>query len=380
MRGRRLLLPGLLVLLLGAGGVVNAAPASARPADTISRSGTSFMLHGKAYRFTGVNAYELATYWSVNAGCGGQLSDAELDSFFGGLRPDSLVRFWAFQALGVNRSAHAIDYTGIDRVFAAAERHGQRLIPVLGSQDGTCDDGHWKDNAWYAGSYDSAFNDDGRGLNVVPYSTWVSNVVQRYKGSPALGMWEPVNEPETADCPAGYTGTACYGHQVCPAGAAATLRGFFDKVGGQIKRLDKNHLVASGVIGTGQCGTRGGEYQDVHASPGIDTGTYHDYGQDTVAVPGDSWNGFAVRVQQTRAVNKPLFTEEVGVLASNNGDAGCVAVPERARLLGNKLDGQLSAGGRGFLPWFYATSMASGCRHDFAPGDPLLSRLHDTPL
>jgi hypothetical protein len=193
-------------------------------------------------------------------------------------------------------------------------------------------------------------------------------------------MWEPVNEPEPANCPAGYVGNACYGHQLCPPGAASTLRGFFDRIGGQIKRLDRNHLVASGVIGTGLCGARGSEYADVHASAGIDAATYHDYGQDTVPVPGDQWNGFAVRVQQTRSLNKPLFTEEAGIYASNNGDPGCVTLADRARLLGAKLDAQLSAGGSGFLPWAYVPSMPSGCRYDVAPGDPLLARLHDTPL
>jgi hypothetical protein len=374
---RRLLLLGMAAVLLGAVGTV---PAQARPQDVISRSGTSFTLHGSPYRFTGVNAYELATWWGVNAGCGAQLSDSQLDSFFAALRPDSVVRFWAFQALGVNRTTKTIDYTGIDRVFAAAERHGQRLIPVLGNQDGSCDDGHWKDQAWYAGGYDRAYNDDGRGLNVVPFTTWVSNVVSRYKSSPALGMWEAVNEPEPADCPIAFTGTACYGHQLCPPGAASTLRAFFDKVGGQIKRLDRTHLVASGVIGGGQCGAQGSEYADVHASPSIDAATFHDYGQDSTAVPGDAWNGFAARVQQTRSLNKPLFTEEAGIYASGSGDPGCVDLTERARLLGNKLDGQLSAGGRGFLPWFFAPTTAAGCRHDITPGDPVMARLHDTPL
>jgi hypothetical protein len=375
MRGRLLLLGVVTALLWPLG----AAPAEARPPDTIGRSGTSFTLHGQPYRFTGLNAYELSTLWSVNVGCGSQLSDAQLDSFFASLRPDSLVRFWAFEALGVNKLTRMIDYTALDRVFAA-ERHGQRLIPVLGNQAGTCDDGHWKDAAWYAGGYNQTYNDNGRGLNVVPYPTWVSNVVGRYKDSPAVGMWEPMNEPEPANCPAGYVGGACYGHQVCPAGAAQTLRGFFDQIGGQIKRLDRTHLVISGVIGTGQCGARGSEYGDVHASAYLDAGTYHDYGTDTTAVPGDAVNGFAARVQQLGALNKPLFTEEVGINASNRGDAGCVATGDRARLLGDKLDGQLAAGARGFLPWFFAPTMAAGCRHDISPGDPVLTRLHDTPL
>ena len=47
--------------------------------------------------FTGFNAYQLATDWGTNAGCGGMATTAQIDAFFGSLRPNSLVRFWAFQ-------------------------------------------------------------------------------------------------------------------------------------------------------------------------------------------------------------------------------------------------------------------------------------------
>ena len=47
--------------------------------------------------FTGYNAYQLATDWGTNAGCGGMATTAQIDAFFASLRPDSLVRFWAFQ-------------------------------------------------------------------------------------------------------------------------------------------------------------------------------------------------------------------------------------------------------------------------------------------
>src|SRR3954453_16844410 len=112
-RLRVLLAVGAVLLSCLVAGTAEAAPPNQ---NVITRSGATLMLHGQAYRFTGVNAYELATYWSVNAGCGAQLSDSELDAFFAGLRPDSVVRFWAFQALAVNKSSRTLDFTGIDRV------------------------------------------------------------------------------------------------------------------------------------------------------------------------------------------------------------------------------------------------------------------------
>ena len=377
-RRLRLALAAALLVSLGLGGN---AFATADP-NVISRSGSTLMLHGKAYRFTGVNAYELGTYWSVNAGCGQQLSDAQLDSFFAGLRPNSVVRFWAFQAQGVNRTTKRLDFTGLDRVFLAAARHGQRLLPVLGNQGGGCDDGHWKDTAWYAGGYATRFNDDHRGLNVLPYSGWVNAVVTRYRSSPALGMWEPVNEPETTNCNPGFYGKDCYTHHptTCPVNGPAALRHFFDAVGGQIKRLDPQHLVVSGVIGSGQCGAQGAQYSTIHASPYIDVATYHDYGQDTTAVPGDSYNGMAKRISDARALSKPLFTEEVGILSSPGAGTACAAPSTRAALLRHKLTGQLAAGSKGFLAWNYGTTVQTACSYDIGPGDPTMTMLRGLPL
>jgi hypothetical protein len=345
--------------------------------NVISRSGSTLMLHGHSYRFTGVNAYELGTYWNVNVGCGQQLTTPQLDAFFASLRPDSVVRFWAFQAQGVNKTTHRLDFTGLDRVFRAAERHGQRLIPVLGNQSGVCDDGHWKDVAWYRGAYTQRFNDNGRGLTAVPYLSWVTSVVNRYKASPALGMWEPINEPEATNCSPGYRGTACYTHHVpCADGAAQALKAFFDRVGARIKTVDPKHLIASGVTGGGQCGLAGAGYSLVHSSAYVDVATFHDYNQDATAVT----TAMRTRLAQTAALGKPLVSEEVGIKASTDRTAGCVSTAARAGLLAHKLTGQLQAGARGFLPWFFVPTMATGCRHDIAAGDPSLTVLRNAPL
>src|ERR1700676_3092902 len=73
----------------------------------IQASGTQLYLYGSPYRFGGGTAYEVATEWGMNAGCGTELSDVQLNQLFASLPPNSLVRFWAFQGtIGTNYYTH----------------------------------------------------------------------------------------------------------------------------------------------------------------------------------------------------------------------------------------------------------------------------------
>ena len=282
----------------------------------VSTNGTKLYANGELYQFTGVNVFNLASY-TGNAGCGGQVND--LDAFFYKLRPNSTVRMWAFQgSMATNTTTKLTDWTGLDRVVAAAQKDGIKLILVLSDQSGTCDDGHWKDSSWYAGGYNQAFNDNGSGLTPLTYLDYVKLVVNRYKDSTAVAMWEPVNEPQSSDC-AGAQGSACYSKITCnETVAASALRSFFDTVGGAIKAIDKNHLVSSGVIGGGQCGAQFEDYKYLHSSPGIDVASYHDYDNDDSPMPGDQWNGLQKRLDQMALINKPLIIGEVGMKAMDN--------------------------------------------------------------
>ena len=260
-----------------------ALPATATPnraaavTAAIGASGTNLTLGGQPYRFIGVDAYELATDWGANAGCGAMLSDSQLTDFFAALPAGAVVRFQAFQeTTGINPSSLGIDWKGLDRVFAAATAANIKLIPVLGGQGSGCNGGQWEDPAWYEGGYttvdNTATNSDGRGLQPLSYLTWVTDVVTRYASSPALGMWEPIGEAEASTCPSANEPLNCSGNQTCPdeAVASAALWSFFTTIGGLIHRLDPAHLVEAGLLGGGQCGTQGPDYQTVISSPGID--------------------------------------------------------------------------------------------------------------
>jgi len=327
------------------------------------------MLNGQPYRFVGFNGYEIATEWGVDAGCGPELSDDQLNQLFASLPPDSMVRFWAFQGtMATDVTSKQIDWAPLDRVFAAAAAHHQLLIPVLAGQSGSCDSGHWADLSWYSGGFMDVFNDSG--MTPLSYWDYLKAIVNRYKNSPALGMWEPISEAEASTCPPQFEPTNCNGNQTCPneQAAAQALRHFFDVVGGELHALDPNHLVEEGLLGTGQCGAVWSDYTYVGASSGIDVLSYHDYGDPATPLPGDQWNGLGARLNQAASLGKPLIIGEEGI----NAGTSCLSDSQRASDFAADIQAQISAGSSGVLLWDWVPAVEAPCVYDVAPGDPTI--------
>jgi mannan endo-1,4-beta-mannosidase len=293
-------------------------------------------LNGQIYQFTGVNAYELATDWSINYGCGSD-PGTTIDQMFQMLRPNDVVRFWAFEQLGYNNKTNQIDFTGIDRVVQAAERQHIRLILTLGNEWADCDgllngtnSGIPKDDPWYQSGYKTT---PPPGLPLT-YRQWVQRVVKRYKSSPAVGMWEPMNEAQ-----GGWDSAI----NNCAANGPGILQSFFDDIGGLIHTLDPHHLVEAGVMGGNQCGLNSTNYVTVMSSAGIDVTTYHDYG-DSSPVPAE----LSYRISQSAQLHKPIIVGEVGYLSD-------------CPLMQAKQPAQFVAGVSGFLPWNWDNSSESTC-------------------
>ena len=345
-------------------------PASSPP-QGVTRDGTRLLLDGLPWRFTGVNDYGAATDYGVNWGCGAPTTD--LDTMFASLRPHSVVRFWAFQAQAWNNKAvpQHLDFTGIDRVVRAAERHHQLLILTLSDQSGTCDDGTWHDPRWYDGGFRTRRDDDGRGLSDRSYLDYVRTVVYRYRDSPAVAFWEPVNEAEASTC-TGATGHACFdsSKRSCPHDAVLSLRGFFDAIGPVIRQLDPRHLISAGVSGGYVCGLAAGDSRIVADSPYVDLMTFHDYSDPADARSG----GLEERVQQATEEGKPIAVEEAGITAGQ----GCLSPGARAAAFDVKLRHAFTVGAVGYVPWWYSES-PSACGQDFGPDDPLLTVLRRAP-
>jgi mannan endo-1,4-beta-mannosidase len=345
----------------------------------ITASGQNLEVGGVPTKFTGVNAFEIATSWGTNAGCGGIGGPAQIASLFSSLAPDSIVRFWAFQGtMATDVNTGQIDWASIDEVFYLAAQYHVYLLPVVTDQGGGCDGEHWQDPSWYAGGYRDVFNTTtgfyGAGLDPLSYWTYMQELVNRYKNSPALAMWEPISEPEASTCAPVYQPLNCGGHQTCPAEstAAADLLSFFNVVGGEIHALDPAHLVEAGFLGGGECGTSGSDYETVGASSGIDVLSVHDY-DGSAALGGDQWNGLAVRFAQASALQKPIITGEVGIQAGNG--PSCESLAQRALDMSNKMKAQFAAGSSAFLVWDWGAGPLGPCSYNTGLGDPLMTSL-----
>ena len=322
----------------------------------IKASGTSLTLNGQPYKVMGLNCYQLAAYQGVNNyTCGGMLSDSVLDAFFAVQPPYNLTRMWAFQEHCTNLTTRALDWTPLDRVFAAAEKHNQYLLLTLANQWTSCDGSVQKNLSWYSGGWKvkpANFN--------LSYADWVAAVVSRYASSPALGMWSPINEGRVEPT------------EQSEAQACVTMRGWYDEVGAIIRAHDPNHLITAGLEGHWGGGSMGANYQTVCASPGIDVCTYHDYHYVTTPVPNEPTNGLVARIQQAQALNKPILTEEAGVELPTE----VATQAQRASELEAKYKAQTAAGTCGLLMWSWAETENGVTK--LAPGDPALSLLANT--
>jgi hypothetical protein len=342
----------------------------------ITAQGQHLEIAGVPTIFTGFNAYQLATDFGTNAGCGSMATEAQIDAFFASLRPNSLVRFWAFQgAFATNIHTHQMDWQPLDKVFYAAAKYHVYLIPTISDQGATCDGGNWQGPAWYMGGfrdvYTSQPSTDGSDLTPLSYWDYMNALVGRYADSPALGMWEPMSEAEASTCPAAAEPSNCWGNQTCPdeAAAAQALQYYFTTVGAQIHSIDPNHLIEAGFLGGGECGTESHDYESLGASPGIDVLSVHDY----YAAPlgGDQWNGLAVRFAQAKALDKPIITGEAGIVAGI-GQSGCESLQQRAGALAAKMSAQFAAGDSAFLVWDWLTDQLGPCSLNTGPSDSSL--------
>jgi hypothetical protein len=330
----------------------------------VSTSGDGLVLDGKPWWPVGFDAYQLGTDWQINEGCGAQV---DLNKYFRALPPRTVTRFDLFSSFAKNKKTGETDFSRLDEIFREAADHDQLLVAVLSSGEGTCEDFEFKDHSWYA----ERWEEPASRYTPMPFGRWLDTAVARWGSSRALAGWELVGEPEPSNC----TDSRCsWQTRLCPAGSADVLRQFFDAAGGRLRSLDSDTPIWAGLAGGGQCGTRGDEYRQVAASPGIDVLDYHDYGPPGEPLPGSKDDGVLRRIQQARQVGKPLIVAEMGQMAGS-----CGSLQGRADDLARKIRTQRRAGTAGALFWAWVPDPRLGeCTLDIGPGDPVLSVIRES--
>ena len=295
------------------------------------REGTTLMLDGQPYRSVGFNSFQLS-------GCGHSwelFSAAEVDSLLASLPKNMLLRTWAFAGNDVHTES----------IVRAAERHGVKLILALADGRSSCGefdgapagDGSGKTDAWYSEGYKTH------------YLEHVRAIVQRFRDSEAVGMWEIINEPSVD--------------------SLDILIQFMHTMAAFIKQLDPNHLVETGSFAPWAYGGAEG-YRRLHDSPYIDVGDIHDYDYDYEMSRQIESPHFSGAQQVLTLLGKAIIVGETGISSGSHEDCP-TDVARRAQDMRRKFDAYLAKGAVAVLVWNLARE-ARQCGFTFAPDDPLL--------
>jgi hypothetical protein len=174
-------------------------------------------------------------------------------------------------------------------------------------------------------------------------------------------MWEPIKAPEQID--------------------TLTLRNFYDVVGGEIRRIDQNHLIESGTHGPWAYGGEQG-YAQIHASAGIDVGSSHDFDNRTDVPPN-----LEAALRAIAGVSKPLVIGELGMFASEAGDPSqtlgpmtCTSWQARREAFARQFERSFTTPLAGITVWNWFPVNNPGCNLSITREDPLIALVHDFPL
>lgn len=312
--------------------------APAAQADFVQKSGSGLTLGRQPYKFTGFNDYQLM-------GCG---YTANFDSDITAMGPGKeVVRTWFFQNSVTNPDGTR-NWAKFDAAIATAKARGIKLLPALINQWKDCETwttqaDAYKPPSWYTTLYRYLPTSPGMPKT---YEGWVDEVTFHYRNEDTILGWQMVNEAEAADS---------YGGPCSSSTATAALKSFATNIASHIHTADPNHLVMLGVLGSGQCGTAGSAFQDVHSAPGIDVVSIHDY--NNAIIGGDAFNGIQKRIDQTAALGKPLIVDESGIRIDWTGIGNQT---NRANLLNQKISTMFTKGISGFLYWTWRDAAHGG--------------------
>jgi mannan endo-1,4-beta-mannosidase len=315
--------------------------------DFVARSGQRLLLDGHPWRFIGFNDYELSSL-PGRTHCGRAVDDETVNSVMQDAEDSgaSVIRTWFFQSYydmsntsGRWRRIRPA-WTAFDRVLAAAAAHHLLVIPVLVNEWPNCEP---STSAKGIAFFHTGYTHPAYGYPL-SFKQYAATVARHYADDSTIAFWQLGNELQS-DSPSG-----CEEHA-----SADALRAFADQMTTVIKSVDPHHLVSLGTVGADQCGLAGGDYQYVYAGR-IDVCEYHDYGVATSSIPNGA-NSLAERIQQCRALDKPLFIGESGIPADTNdfgqstGRITNTSLQLRAGFFDAKITAAFNAGIVGYVIW-----------------------------
>lgn len=318
-------------IVIDGGGTNPPPPPPPGGSSHLSRQGNQLRLYGQLYQYGGLNGFGIAGCDGVQ---GSPYSQAAVDALMAALPPRCMVRMWGFSAGYV---------TGIQRAINAALAYDQRLIISLAEGAGYC--GYPRPtHAWFVDGYTGSF------------FTHIENIVGQFKDSPAIGMWEIMNEP----------------HE--PNSDWPTLRNFFDGVAAKIKSIDPLHLVETGVLSETSVGGEA-NYEMIHAGPQVDVLSVHEYDYDYPSASSPSRTIISGHVTKclarANALGKPLIVGESGITANDHDCATNRAT--RAAAWGQKVSGYLGMGVAGCNYWTWKPAFTDACDRQIYTGDPIFA-------
>lgn len=313
----------------------------------VTRSGQRLLLDGHTWRFIGFNDYELSSL-PGRTHCGRAVDERTVDSVMQDAEDSgaSVIRTWFFQSYYDMSNADgrwrriAPTWAAFDRVLAAAAAHHLLVIPVLVNEWPNCEP---STSAKGIAFFHTGYTHPGYGYPL-SFKQYAATVARHYAGDRTIAFWQLGNELQS------YSPSGCEEHA-----SADALRAFADQMTTVIKSVDPHHLASLGTVGGDQCGLAGGDYQYVHAGR-IDMCEYHDYGVATSSIP-DGANSLAERIQQCRALDKPLFIGESGIPADTNdfgqstGRITSTSLQLRAGFFDAKITAAFQAGVVGYVIW-----------------------------
>ena len=349
MSARRRLREALVLTVVVAGLLVTLGACSGSDEQFVTRSGRSFELNGKPFRFVGFNLYDAAASDIYSCAPDTRLSDSRLHEAMHQMHDHgvTVVRFWAYQTY----TAGGRDFSGMDRTIKAARSAHLRVIPVLEDGPGDCTTGQSgmskaesQNDTWYTQGYKRPF-----GNAALSYRDYAEVVARHYRNNPTIMAWMMMNEAETT---------------TRNSGDVSALVDFASDVATVIRSVDPHHLITLGTQANGAPGSSGPDFAAIYRQPVLDFAEVHDwarYGSDTQAMPGSVNNGLpepnspecasrtapiACSFSLAAQLNKPLLVGEAGIAAHDSG-----ARTRRAQLIKAKMTAAFTAGASGYLIW-----------------------------